>query len=76
MECVGKVTYLFMLLANMKWIHIVFHVLFLYKYISNTSHILRIEDTELVGNLVYAECPIPILDHLVKQLRNKQIHLV
>lgn len=44
LKCVGKVIYRLKLLASMNYIHNVFHVSLLCKYISNLTHVLSIKD--------------------------------
>lgn len=60
---------------NIDRIHNVFHVLLLPKYIKDLSHLLRVEDTELIDDLNYKRL-VQILDRLLKKLWNKQILLV
>lgn len=76
LECVSKVVYRLVLLVSMDKIHNVFHVSLLLKYVSNLTHVLRVDEVELEDNLVYKERPIQILDRQVKQLKNKKIPLV
>lgn len=76
LECVSKVVYRLVLLVSMDKIHNVFHVSLLLKYVSNLTHVLRVDEVELEDNLVYKECLIQILDRQVKKLKNKKIPLV
>ncbi|XP_031249510.1 uncharacterized protein LOC116107370, partial [Pistacia vera] len=76
LQRVGKVAYRLALSPSMDKVHDVFHVSMLRKYVSNPSHILRLEDVDLEENLVYEEHPIQILDRRIKELRNKNIPLV
>ena len=76
LQRIGKVAYRLALPPHMDKVHDVFHVSMLRKYVSDPSHILSIEDVELVENLVYEERPVQILDRKIKELRNKSIPLV
>lgn len=62
LDHVSKVTYQLELLASMDNIHNIFHVSLLYKYISDSTDVLRVMDVKLKDNLVYNKCPIQILD--------------
>lgn len=48
----------------------------LHKYISGTTHELRIENVELNDSLVYMDGLVQILDRRVKELKNKHIPLI
>ena len=76
LQRVGKVAYKLALPPSMDKVHDVFHVSLLRKYISDPSHVLKIEEVELKDNLVYEERPVQILDRKIKELRNKSIPLV
>lgn len=76
LQRIGKVAYKLALPPRMDKVHDVFHVSMLQKYVSDPSHILSLEDVDLVENLVYEERPVQILDRKVKELRNKSIPLV
>lgn len=56
-------------------IHNIFHMS-LHKYISGTTHELRIENVELNDSLVYKDSLVQILDRRVKELKNKHIPLI
>lgn len=62
LQRVSKVAYRLALLANMYYIHNVFHVLLLCKYISDLTNVLNVRDVELKDDLVYKECLIQIFD--------------
>lgn len=45
----------FEMLASMDYIHNIFHVLSLHKYVGDPSHVLRTKKFELTKNLVYED---------------------
>ena len=57
-------------------LHNVFHVLMLRRYRSDESHILQVQEIQVLEDLSYDEEPKTILAREVKQLRNKQVLLV
>ena len=73
---VGEVAYRLVLLPKLLWIHPVFHVSILRKYISDPSHILQPQTVELSEDLTYEEYPVAIVDRQVHQLRTKDIPMV
>ena len=48
--------------VELSWIHDVFHVSMLCKYISNPSHILETSAVKVKDDLSYEEQPVQILD--------------
>ena len=76
MERVGKVAYKLALPPKMSGVHNVFHISMLRKYAHNPAHEIDFTDIEVHYNATFNEGPIRILDHGVKQLRNKEIPLV
>ena len=62
--------------TELEYVHNVFHISQLRKYISVPNHVIEPEPIELAKDLTYEEHPIQILDRRVKQLRNKSIPLV
>ncbi|XP_073120649.1 uncharacterized protein [Henckelia pumila] len=76
LDKVGDLAYRLALPPALSGIHDVFHVSMLRKYEPDASHILRPDEAELDETLSYFECPIQILDHKERQLRNKSIPLV
>ena len=60
----------------MEWIHDVFHVSMLRKYISDSSHVLEEPPIELNENLSFEVQPVEIVDQRMKELRNKVIPMV
>ena len=75
-EKVGPVAYRFALPPDLEKIHNVFHVSLVWRYRSDPSHVVFSETIELRPDLTYEEEPIEVLDHEVKELRNKKIPLV
>jgi len=57
-------------------VHNVFYISQLRKYTLDSDHTIVSEPIEIIEDLVYEERPIQILDHRIKQLRNKRIRLV
>ena len=60
----------------MEKIHNVFHIYQLRKYVPDPSCVLSYPPEQIHEDLSYTEEPVQILDHNVKQLRNKTIPLV
>ncbi|XP_050890301.1 uncharacterized protein LOC127095690 [Lathyrus oleraceus] len=54
----------------------VFHVSQLQKYILDLSHIIQMDDVQVMYNLIVEALPIRIVDREVKRLRGKEIALV
>ena len=61
---------------ELAYVHNVFHVSMLKKYISDPSHVLDQEPIEVHEDLTYEEKPVQILARDEKVLRNKVIPLV
>ena len=76
LERIGPVAYRLALPPELAKLHDVFHVSMLYKYCYDESHILLVQDIQVQPNFTFDEEPKAILDHEVKQLRNKQVPLV
>ena len=57
-------------------LHDVFHVSMLRRYRSDTSHILPVQDIQIQEDFTFNEVPKAILNHEIRQLRNKQVPLV
>ncbi|XP_069152661.1 uncharacterized protein [Solanum lycopersicum] len=70
---VGEVAYDLALLAEVAYVHPVFHVIMLKKCLGDPASILRIEGLGVGEDLFYEEVPRDILDTQVKRLRNKEI---
>ncbi|XP_016707022.1 uncharacterized protein [Gossypium hirsutum] len=67
-ERVGPVAYPLKLPPEVDQIHDVFHVSMLQKYLSDSLHIVPVEEIEVQPNLTFDEEPIEILDHEMKVL--------
>ena len=76
LERVGPVAHRLALLLELAKLHDVFHVSMLQRYRSDTSYILPVQDIQVQEDFTFDEKPKAILDHQIKQLRNKQIPLV
>ena len=76
LERIGTLAYRLALPPEMEKIYNVFHVSQLRRYIPDPSHILSYLPVQIQEDLSYTGEPVQILDHKVKQLRNKTIPLV
>jgi len=73
---VGPVAYQLELPSQLGQIHDVFHVSMLWRYRSDPSHVLPVEEIEVRPDLSFEEEPVWILDRDVKVLRRKAVSLV
>ncbi|TYK01351.1 putative Retrotransposon protein, Ty3-gypsy subclass [Cucumis melo var. makuwa] len=62
--------------AKSTFLHDVFHVSILRKYVADSTHVADFEPLRINENLSYNEQPIEILAREVKMLRNREIVLV
>ena len=76
LERVGPVAYRLALPPKLAKLHDVFHVSMLWRYHSDPSHILQVQDIQVQEDFTFDEEPKAILDREIRQLRNKQIPLV
>ena len=76
MKRVGPMAYRLALPPELAKLHDVFHVSMLWRYRSDESHILPMQEIQVQEDLSYDEEPKAILVREVKQLRNKQLPLV
>ena len=76
LERIDPVAYHLALPPELAKLHNVFHVSMLWRYRSDESHILPVQDVQEQADLSYDEEPKAILAREVKQLRNKQVPLV
>ena len=60
----------------MEWIHNVFQVSMLRKYILDPSHIFELPPVEREEDLLIDVQPIGIVDQIIEELRNKVITMV
>jgi len=70
-ERLNLVAYHLDLPVELEHVHNVFHISQLRKYIPDPDHTIVTDPIEITEDLVYEEHPIQILDHRIKQLRNK-----
>ena len=75
-ERVGSVAYHLALPLESAKLHDVFHVFMLWRYRSDPSHILPVQDIQVQEDFTFNEEPKAILDHEIRQLRNKQVPLI
>ncbi|XP_074297727.1 uncharacterized protein LOC141628488 [Silene latifolia] len=73
---VGEVAYWLTLPPSLDRVHNVVHVSQLRKYVSDSSHVLEVENIELDEALTYVEVPKKILDHKVRKKRNGETILL
>ncbi|KAK6122224.1 hypothetical protein DH2020_044033 [Rehmannia glutinosa] len=73
---VGDLAYRLALPPQLAYVHNVFHVSMLRKYVYDPSHIINYLGLEINRDLSYEEIPIAVLDHKTHILRNKDINLV
>jgi len=62
--------------VQLEYVHNVFHISQLRKYVPDSNHAIIAEPVWVTENLAYEERPLQILDYSVKQFRNKGIPLV
>ena len=70
---VGAMAYELVLLPQFAFVHPVFHISLLRKYVPDPSHVLAPQSVEVQLDLSYDEVPLRIIDRQVKRLRNKEI---
>ncbi|KAA3461756.1 DNA/RNA polymerases superfamily protein [Gossypium australe] len=73
---VGPVAYQLELPSELSQIHEVFHVSMLRCYCLDPSHVVPVEEIDVMLDLSFEEEPVQILDHDVKVLRKKSVSLV
>ena len=76
LQRVGEVAYDLALLAELAFVHLVFHVFMLKKCLGDPTSILSLKNLGIDEDLYYEEVPVEILDRQVKRLRNKEIAIV
>src|SRR5262249_42570343 len=62
LDKVGNVSYWLALPPHLSYVHLVFHISMLKKYIPDPSHMLKASDVEKIEDLSYEEIPIAIVD--------------
>ena len=73
---VGNVSYQLALPPDLQYIHDVFHISVLKMYKPDNRHVLAYEPINVEPDLTYEEQPIKIIDHKIKELRNKSVKMV
>lgn len=73
---VGSLAYQIALPPNLTGLHDVFHVSQLRRYMTDSSHVIALDDIQLKENLSFEVPPMSIGDRSVKYLRGKEIRLV
>ena len=75
LERIGPIAYRLALSPELVELHNVFHVLMLWRYCYDESHILPVQGVQVQSDLSYNEEPKAIIACEVKELRNKQVPL-
>ena len=75
-ERIGPLAYRLALPPELSRIHDVFHVSMLRRYRSDPSHVIKDSEVKIAENLSCIEEPVSIIDHRVKQLRQREIPMV
>jgi len=65
------VAYRIVLLSLLSNLHIVFHVSQLRRYVYDQSHVIQVDDLEVIDNLTVETVSLRIEDREVKRLRGK-----
>ncbi|KAJ8749273.1 hypothetical protein K2173_018753 [Erythroxylum novogranatense] len=76
LERVGNVSYRLALPPHLSYVHPVFHISMLRKYIPDPSHVLQTPEVNIAENLSYEEIPVAIIDRQIRKLRNKEITMI
>ena len=76
LERIGLVTYRLALPLELAKLHNVFHISMLQRYRYDTSHILPVQDIQVIEDFTFDEEPKAILDREIRQLQNKKVPLV
>ena len=76
LERVGPVAYRLALPPELAKLYDVFHVSMLWRYRSDPSHILPVQDIQVQEDFTFDKEPKAILDREIRQLQNKQVPLV
>nr|KYP46054.1 Retrovirus-related Pol polyprotein from transposon 297 family [Cajanus cajan] len=73
---VGPVAYRLALPLSLSDLHDVFHVSQLRKYVHDPSHVVELDDVKVKENLTFEKLPVAVVDHKMKEPRDKSIALV
>src|SRR5262249_40280737 len=76
LDRVGNVSYRLALPPHLSYVHPVFHISMLRKYIPDSTHVLKAPDIEITEDLSYEEIPFAIVDRQIRKLRNKEIPMI
>ncbi|KAJ8754685.1 hypothetical protein K2173_010776 [Erythroxylum novogranatense] len=76
LERVGNVSYRLALPPHLSYVHPVFHISMLRKYIPDPSHVLQTPEVNIAENLSYEEIPVAIIDRQIRKLQNKEIPMI
>ncbi|XP_074265537.1 uncharacterized protein LOC141587975 [Silene latifolia] len=76
LDPIGEVAFRLALPPSLDRVHNVFHVSQLRKYVSDSPHVLEVENIELDEALTYAKVPKEILDRKVRKTKNGEIVLL
>ncbi|KAF5459788.1 hypothetical protein F2P56_019706 [Juglans regia] len=76
LDRIGPVAYRVALPPALSWVHNVFHVSMLRKYIPDPTHVIDYEPIQLQENLTYTEEPIRIIERKEQVLQKRTIPMV
>ncbi|XP_057994969.1 uncharacterized protein LOC131175273 [Hevea brasiliensis] len=68
---VRAVAYRLELSPSLSYVHLMFHISMLRKYIPDLSHVLQPDTVDLNENLTFEEQPVAIVDYKMRQLQSK-----
>nr|KYP37404.1 Retrotransposable element Tf2 [Cajanus cajan] len=73
---VDLVAYRLALPLSLSNLHDVFHVSQLRKYVHDPGHVVELDDVRVKENLTFEKSPVAVVDHKLKEPRDKSIALV
>ena len=76
MDRMGKVSYRLALPPQMSQVHPVFHVSLLWRYMTDPTHVLPVQEVDMRADLSYPTYPVAMIDRQIRVLRNKEVNLV
>src|SRR5262249_8941111 len=76
LDRVNNVSYRLALPLILSYVHPIFHISMLCKYILDPSYVLQPQEVEIDKHLSYEETFLAIVDRRVKKLKNKELPMV